>query len=90
MAAVRIVVTGRVQGVGFRYFVSRRAREFGVTGEVWNRQDRGVEAVAEHESEQVLKDFSDGLHQGPGRVSLVSVEPMIASGYRDFAIGPTR
>jgi len=90
MGAVRIVVTGRVQGVGFRYFVTRRAGALGVRGEVWNCRDGGVEIVAEHESDETLRDFADSMRDGPGRVAGVIVEPFFEKGYRDFAIGPTR
>ncbi len=38
MAAVRVVISGRVQGVGFRAFVERRARKHGVRGWVRNRR----------------------------------------------------
>lgn len=41
----RLIVTGRVQGVGFRHFISRCAQELNVTGWVRNRRDGSVEAV---------------------------------------------
>lgn len=90
MAALRIVVRGRVQGVGFRYFVSRQASEYGVRGEVWNLRDGGVEVAAENESEQILRDFADALHEGPGHVVSVNAEEILERPYRDFSIGPTR
>lgn len=43
----RFVVTGRVQGVGFRWYVMERAQELGLTGYVLNRRDGTVEVVAE-------------------------------------------
>jgi len=45
--ARRVVVRGRVQGVGFRYFVTRRARALGLTGWVRNLADGSVEALCE-------------------------------------------
>lgn len=42
---VRVSVSGRVQGVGFRYFVEREAIRLGVFGWVRNRRDGTVEAV---------------------------------------------
>jgi acylphosphatase len=43
--AVRVIVSGRVQGVGFRYFVEREAIRLGIFGWVRNRRDGTVEAV---------------------------------------------
>jgi acylphosphatase len=47
MKAVYIIVSGLVQGVGFRYFVVRKARELGLNGFVKNRYEGDVEIVAE-------------------------------------------
>jgi acylphosphatase len=47
MKQVRVVVRGRVQGVGFRYSTVRRARDLGLTGWVRNRRDGSVELVAQ-------------------------------------------
>lgn len=43
MIRVRVVVSGRVQGVGFRWFVRQEARRLGVAGWVRNREDGTVE-----------------------------------------------
>ena len=45
--AVHVVYSGHVQGVGFRYTVSRIARGFDITGYVMNRCDGSVQLVAE-------------------------------------------
>jgi acylphosphatase len=42
---VRVHIEGRVQGVGFRYFVERAATELGLAGFVRNRRDGAVEAL---------------------------------------------
>jgi acylphosphatase len=52
-ARVRIVLRGRVQGVGFRRFVERVARGAGVAGWVRNRADGSVELVAEGTVDQI-------------------------------------
>jgi acylphosphatase len=64
MRAVRIVVTGRVQGVGFRAFVLRVARETGLTGWVRNRPDGDVEAEAMGD-EAALQRFVEAMRSGP-------------------------
>jgi acylphosphatase len=46
-------VTGRVQGVGFRYYVLGEAVRLGLTGWVRNRRDGSVEVLAEGEQEQL-------------------------------------
>ena len=47
IVAKRLVVSGRVQGVGFRYFVVQAAEPLGITGYVRNLRDGTVEIVAE-------------------------------------------
>jgi len=44
-SAIRAVVSGRVQGVGFRAYAAARARELGLRGHVRNREDGAVETV---------------------------------------------
>ena len=51
--AVTIIVTGRVQGVGFRAFVRRRATELGLDGWVRNRRDGSVEITAIGDAERI-------------------------------------
>ena len=62
--ARRFVVHGRVQGVGFRYFVQNEARERGLAGYVKNRADGTVEVCASGQSKQ-LENLRDRLQQGP-------------------------
>jgi len=51
----RVLVTGRVQGAGFRWAVEDEARDAGVTGWVRNLPDGRVEAVFEGEEESVRR-----------------------------------
>lgn len=64
MNRVRLVIHGRVQGVGFRYFALRRAQDLGVTGTAGNRADGTVEVVAEGASGP-LNEFVAALRTGP-------------------------
>lgn len=75
MPAVKIEVQGRVQGVGFRYFVCRRAALFGVLGQVWNRSDGAVEILAIHPEAAVLETFTASLESGPGKVRSLTTSP---------------
>lgn len=91
MPALSIVVTGRVQGVGFRAFTQRTAEELGICGEVWNRFDGAVEATAIHVDSEVLRRFLVKLQNGPGYVEDVSDVPLgPARNCTEFTIGPTR
>ncbi|MCW8983953.1 MAG: acylphosphatase [Thermoanaerobaculales bacterium] len=74
MSVKRFRIMGRVQGVGFRYFVWREAETLGVDGWVRNRADGTVEALARGTSEE-LDRFQDRLQEGPrwSRVMSVSV-----------------
>ena len=65
LASVRVIVYGYVQGVFFRAFASRRARELGLTGYVRNLPGReAVEVQAEGERNQ-LEKLIDYLKLGP-------------------------
>jgi acylphosphatase len=65
-------IEGRVQGVGFRYFVRQKARELRLTGWVRNRFDGSVEVVAEG-APQILERLLDDLHRGPPASSVTKV-----------------
>jgi len=56
-------VEGRVQGVGFRWYVHREAAEIGLRGWVRNTDDGHVEAVAAGESEQI-EELEAALRKG--------------------------
>ncbi|MEE8583312.1 MAG: acylphosphatase [Acidobacteriota bacterium] len=60
----RYLLSGRVQGVGFRFFTQRAATQLGVVGWVRNCPDGAVEAVAQG-SEEALQAFRQHLQQGP-------------------------
>jgi len=62
--ARRYLVRGRVQGVGFRWFVEREARMLGVAGWVRNNADGAVEVLAQGTREQLSALFNR-LLQGP-------------------------
>jgi acylphosphatase len=70
----RFVVTGRVQGVGFRYYTIHQAQLLGLVGTVRNRPDGRVEGTVQGNSE-LLQQFFILLKKGP---ALSRVESIIA------------
>jgi acylphosphatase len=64
--ARRFLVSGRVQGVGYRYFAQDAARHEGLHGYAANQDDGTVEVQAEGEAE-ALERFERKLRQGPSR-----------------------
>jgi len=88
LSSVQATAYGRVQGVYFRAFVSRRARELGLTGYVRNTPDRAVEVHAEGERKQ-LEKLIDHLKVGPpgARVDKVVFDWSEYTGsYPDFVL----
>jgi acylphosphatase len=73
LEAKRFVVRGRVQGVGFRWFVQREAQALGVSGWVRNNFDGAVEALAVGSSAQ-LTALEAKLQAGPRAARVDSVE----------------
>lgn len=76
------MVTGRVQGVGFRYFAQRAAAAEGLHGWVRNLPDGRVEAHAEGEFESLTR-FERHIRQGPpaSRVDECAVADVAATGH---------
>lgn len=72
----RIVVTGRVQGVGYRYATYQAAKKLGLKGYVKNLPDQSVyiEAQGDRESVMALIAWSE---TGPGRAAVESVQHTI-------------
>ena len=77
MEAWRIWVSGRVQGVGFRWFTRHAARDLGLTGRVRNLPDGRVEVEAAGSPER-LDALRERLRQGPpgSRVSGLEDPPI--------------
>ncbi len=85
---IHALVSGSVQGVGFRFFTERQAKSFGLVGEVRNRGDGRVEVTAEG-NEPDLKKFIKVLESGPSlsHVSAVDVDWFESTGqFKDFSV----
>ena len=72
-AAADLVVCGRVQGVGFRFFVREHARDFRITGWVKNLPDRNVEIHAEGEKPDI-EEFIGRVKKGPSFSHVTDVD----------------
>ena len=85
--ARRAVVRGRVQGVGYRFFAMRAARELGVNGWVRNLSDGSVETLAEGD-DAAMEQYLSRLRSGPlvSRVDEVAAESVEPQGFASFEI----
>jgi acylphosphatase len=75
MRIVRVLLHGRVQGVGFRYYVQGEAKVSGLEGWVRNRRDGSVEAVVAGD-EKLVEGLINACRRGPppSRVEKIDVE----------------
>ena len=87
LTAARFVISGRVQGVGYRYFALREAQALRVAGHVRNLPDGSVEVVAEATPE-ALQTLAERLAEGPAFAEVARVERLAGPvvGSRDFVI----
>ena len=70
---MHVVVSGRVQGVGFRWFVRETAIDLGLAGWVRNRPDGNVEVAADGDDASVSR-FRELLRKGPPHAKVVAVD----------------
>lgn len=80
---IEVVVRGVVQGVGFRYFVLRRANRLAITGWVANDADGSVRCVAEGEV-AALEELLAAIRQGPPGSRVDGVEVVRGAGSDSF------
>jgi acylphosphatase len=84
--ARRYIISGRVQGVGFRFFTEAAAMREGIDGWVRNLPDGRVEVAAEGDAE-AMDRFERAVRHGPpaARVDDVDVTENVPSGARGFS-----
>ena len=72
-----VLISGRVQGVGFRYFTVSIAGKYDVRGYVANKPDGKVEIICQGEQEE-LESFLDEVKKGPAFsvVTDISIDPI--------------
>lgn len=84
----KLIVNGRVQGVGFRYGTNQIANRLEITGSVRNLPDGTVEIIAEGAAD-ILDSFIELIKQGPtsfARVTNVQITELPIHHYRLFMI----
>jgi acylphosphatase len=85
----RFVVSGMVQGVGFRWYVARHARAIGLTGYARNLPDGSVEVVVDG-PESSLPELERLLRTGPANARVERVErtqePALAGTNKSFDV----
>ncbi|HEX2646474.1 MAG TPA: acylphosphatase [Candidatus Dormibacteraeota bacterium] len=89
MERLHAIVCGDVQGVGFRYFVQRRAQQLGLTGWVRNKEDGTVEVVAEGGRPE-LDQLKRALLEGPRQARVDGVDERwseASGGFDRFDLG---
>ena len=85
----RLLISGRVQGVGFRFYMERKARELGVAGWVRNRRDGTVEAMIQGAAGAVEAMIA-WARRGPGSAAVAGVSVSEGAGeYAGFETRPT-
>src|SRR5262249_40683190 len=86
--AVRVVIEGRVQGVGYRAWTERMALALALTGWVRNRREGAVEAVFAGNPDSV-REMIRRCHEGPRSAAVHSVTVTEATGrFSGFAVQP--
>lgn len=88
VVTTHIIISGRVQGVGFRKWIVYQAKLFHVTGWVKNREDGAVELVIQGNRER-LQSFSTFLRRGPPLASVTGFTSDAVSEstvYADFCV----
>lgn len=89
MITRHLIITGRVQGVGYRNYIVFKARQFHIGGWVRNRTDGSVEAVI-HGTPEDVEALIVRARRGPPAASVAGVAVSETQGdFADFVIRPT-
>ena len=73
LLTLKIIVSGRVQGVGYRWFVRENAQDLELTGSVKNLPNGDVEVIIQGREEKVL-EFTSLLRQGPSFSNVIDLK----------------
>lgn len=97
MVVKHVYISGKVQGVSFRYYSFERAQKLGITGWIRNLEDGRVEVVACARDGKTMDEFVSFLKVGPPRATIEGFEIVDVAGgdihFEEFSIrrdgGPT-
>lgn len=85
MKKIHMIISGRVQGVGFRYSTYGLALEIGeIYGRVWNTDDGRVEILAQSPNNEKLNRFIQAVKNGPSTWAKVTYVEMRMEPFEDF------
>ncbi|CQR24321.1 acylphosphatase [Streptococcus varani] len=86
MKKVKMIASGRVQGVGFRWSVQFLASDIGeIYGRVWNNDDGTVTILAQSDNSEKLSHFIHEIRKGPSRMSKVTYLDVSIANFQDFS-----
>lgn len=87
MKCIHLIVSGRVQGVFFRYNVRRKAKELELHGYAKNIEDGNVEVVAQG-NEEKINQLIDFIKKGPGiaKITDIRIKHKEIENFNDFEI----
>ncbi len=85
MRKVKMIASGRVQGVGFRWSVQFLAVEIGdIYGRVWNNDDGTVTILAQSDNTEKLSHFIHEIRKGPSRMAKVTYLDITLANFEDY------
>ncbi|AGL48443.1 acylphosphatase [Streptococcus suis] len=85
MRKVKMIASGRVQGVGFRWSVQFLAVEIGdIYGRVWNNDDGTVTILAQSDNTEKLSHFIHEIRKGPSRMAKVTYLDVTLTNFEDY------
>lgn len=85
MKKVRLLVSGRVQGVGFRYATYALALDMGdIYGCVWNNSDGTVEILVQSKDSDKIAKFIQEVRKGPSKWAKVTYVDVTMANFEDF------
>ncbi|HEL1968169.1 TPA: acylphosphatase [Streptococcus suis] len=85
MRKVKMIASGIVQGVGFRWSVQYLAMEIGdIAGRVWNNEDGTVTILAQSENAEKLSHFIHEIRKGPSRMAKVTYLDVTLANFEDY------